>query len=266
MRDFVYHRPDSLDAARELFDQAEDPRWLAGGQTLIATMKQGMASASDLIDLGAIAGLRGISQVGDTIVTGANTRHGELAADGLVQTHIPALATLATGIGDAAVRNMGTIGGSLANNDPAADLPAAALALGAVFHTDRREIPADDFFVDLFETALDENEILVRIAWPIPVAAGYVKFPQPASRFALAAVFVARFAGSVRVAVTGAGNGVIRLPDLEAALAADFRPEAVPESVIDPADCTGDLHADPDYRAHMVAVTARRAVAAAGPA
>ena len=201
---------------------------------------------------------------GDNLLIGAMTRHADVARSNVVQAAIPALATLAVGIGDPHVRNMGTIGGSLANNDPSADYPAAALALGATIVTNKRRIPAQDFFKGLFETALDTGELITQVSFPIPQRAAYMKFPNPASRYALVGVFVAKTAGGVRVAVTGAGqNGVFRLSAFEAALNANFAPAAL-DGVSVPADgLNSDLHADADYRAHLIGVMAKRAVAAA---
>jgi len=261
---FEYHRPTTLsDALAGL--QNEDAKPLAGGMTLLPTMKQRLAAPSALIELTGIAELSGISREGGNLVIGAMTRHAEVARSSAVQGAIPALAKLAAGIGDPHVRNRGTIGGSIANNDPAADYPAAALGLGATIVTSKRRIAADDYFKGLFETALDPGEIITGVSFPVPEKAGYMKFANPASRYALVGVFVAKTAGGVRVAVTGAGaNGVFRLPDFESALAANFSPAAI-EGLTVPADGKiSDIHADADYRAHLIGVMARRAVAAAG--
>ena len=260
---FEYHRPETLSAA--VADLANpDAKVLAGGMTLLPTMKQRLASPAALIDLKSVPDLAGVVRQGDNLLIGAMTRHADVARSNVVQAAIPALATLAGGIGDPHVRNMGTIGGSLANNDPSADYPAAALALGATIVTNKRRIPAQDFFKGLFETALDTGELITQVSFPIPQRAAYMKFPNPASRYALVGVFVAKTAGGVRVAVTGAGqNGVFRLSAFETALNANFAPAAL-DGVSVPADgLNSDLHADADYRAHLIGVMAKRAVAAA---
>jgi carbon-monoxide dehydrogenase medium subunit len=265
MYQFTYHRPDSLSAAVAQLAADSDAKALAGGQTLLPTMKQRLASPSAIVDLGKIAGLDGISREGDAIVIGAMTPHADVATNAAVHQAIPALAALAEGIGDPQVRNKGTIGGSLANNDPAADYPAAALALGATIVTNKREIAADTFFKGLFETALEPGEIIVKVRFPIPQKAAYVKFPNPASRYALVGVFVARTAGGVRVAVTGAGaNGVFRANAIEAALASNFSAAALANIKIPADGLNSDIHADAAYRAHLIGVLAKRAVAAAG--
>lgn len=254
-----YHKPESIEAAVAARQAGEDAAWLAGGQTLIATMKQHLAAPSDLIDLRAL-GLSGITAEGGGVTIGATTPHAEVAASDQVPA---ALAALAGGIGDPHVRNMGTIGGSLANNDPAADYPAAVLAMGATVVTNKREIAADDFFQGLFTTALDEDEIITAVRFPAPEKAGYAKFKQPASRFCLVGVFVARVDGAARVAVTGAGeDGVFRHEGLEAALSANWSPEAVAGVEISPEGLMSDLHGDAEYRANLIGVLARRAVAA----
>ena len=264
MYNFAYHRPASLADAVQALKSAEDGRLLAGGMTLIPTLKQRLAAPSDLIDLGAIAELKGIKEDGDAILVGALTPHAEVAGSEIVRRTIPALAALAEGIGDPQVRNRGTIGGSIANNDPAADYPAAVLGLDATVRTDRREIRADDFFKGLFETALEPDEIITAVVFPKPEKAGYAKFANPASRYAMVGVMVARTGGSVRVAVTGAGPGVFRVPEMEAALASNFSPDAV-KNIKVPADgLNSDMHGSAEYRAHLVSVMAARAVAAAG--
>ena len=260
---FEYHRPDSLSAA--VADLANpEAKALAGGMTLLPTMKQRLASPAAIVDLNRIPGLAGVSREGDNLVIGAMTRHADVARDAVVQGAIPALAKLAAGIGDPHVRNRGTIGGSLANNDPTADYPAAALALGATIVTNKRRIAAQDFFKGLFETALDTGELITQVSFPIPQKAAYMKFPNPASRYALVGVFVARTAGGVRVAVTGAGaNGVFRAEAFEAALASNFAPAALDGVSVPASGLNSDLHADADYRAHLIGVMAKRAVAAA---
>ncbi len=259
---FDYQSPGSVADAASALGGAADGKYLAGGQTLLATMKQRLAAPSDLIDLGGIAELKGISVDGGTVTIGAMTTHADVAASGEVQTHIPALAAMAGDIGDPQVRNRGTIGGSLANNDPAADYPAAVLALGATIKTNQREIAADDFITGLFETALNDDEIITAVSFPACSEAAYIKFKQPASRFALVGVFVAKAADGVRVAVTGATSHAHRGPKLEAALNADFSAAAV-DSVDLPVDAmNSDIHASSEYRAHLVKVMAKRAVEA----
>ncbi|MCU0868508.1 MAG: FAD binding domain-containing protein [Burkholderiales bacterium] len=254
---------DPADAVAK-FSQADDARYLAGGQTLLAAMKLRLAAPACLIDLQRIAALRGIAADTAALTVGAMATHAEVAASPVVCDTIPALAKLAAGIGDPMVRNVGTLGGSVANDDPAADYPAAVLALDAAVHTDRRVIAADAFFTGLYETALAPGELITAVRFPIPQQAAYVKFPNPASRYALVGVFVARHAAGVRVAVTGAGaSGVFRVPAFEAALAARFAPDAIDGLGVDPAALASDLHASAEYRAHLVGVIARRAVAAA---
>ena len=260
---FNYHRPDTLEAVGAALAAAEDGRVLAGGQTLIPTLKQRLASPSDVVDLGSVPGLEGVSREGDTIVVGAMTRHAEVAASSEVQGTIPALASLADGIGDPQVRNCGTIGGSIANADPAADYPAAVVGLGATVRTDRRTIAADDFFTGLFETALEDGEIVVSVSFPIPRRAAYAKFPNPASRYAIVGVMVAETASGIRVAVTGAGDRVFRVGAMEAALGASFNPDAIRDIPVSQDGLNEDIHASAEYRAHLVGVMARRAAAAA---
>lgn len=260
MYDFVYQRPASLSEATAALRAAEDPKLLAGGMTLIPTLKQRLAQPSHLISLAAIPDLAGIRLEGGRLIIGAMTRHAVVAASAEVGRAIPALARLADGIGDAQVRNRGTIGGSVANNDPAADYPAAVLGLGAVVRTTLRDIPADDFFTGMFETALEAGEIITAIDFPVPEAAGYCKAPNPASRYATVGVMVARVGGAVRVAVTGAGPCVFRVPEMEQALAARFAPEALAGIRLPPDGLNTDIHADAEYRAHLVGVMAGRAV------
>jgi aerobic carbon-monoxide dehydrogenase medium subunit len=260
---FEYHRPQSLaDAAAGL--AKSDAKVLAGGMTLLPTMKQRLASPTALIDLKNVKELAGISRDGDNLVIGAMTRHADVARSNVAQAAIPALASLAGVIGDPAVRYMGTIGGSIANNDPAADYPAAALALGATIVTNKRRVLAQDFFKGLFETALETEELITQVSFPIPQKAAYMKFRNPASRYALVGVFVAKTAGGVRVAVTGAGqNGVFRAADFEKALSANFTPDALNKVAVPANELISDLHGDADYRAHLIGVMAKRAVAAA---
>jgi len=237
---------------------------LAGGQSLVGSMKLRLAQPGTLVDLSGIAELKGIRKEGDALVIGAMTRHAEIAASAAVKGAIPALAALAHAIGDRQVRNMGTIGGSLANNDPAADWPAAVLGLGATVQTNKRKIGADEFFKGMFETALADDELIVAVSFPVPKKAGYAKFPNPASRFALVGVFVAQTGSGVRVAVTGAASSVFRSKALEDALGKSFTADAAKAVKLDANGLNGDLHASPEYRAHLIAVMAARAVAAAG--
>lgn len=242
---------------------APGAKLLAGGQTLIAAMKMRLANPSELIDISGLEELSHIRPSGKELVIGAAVTHHAVATSEAVARSIPALARLAAGIGDPAVRYAGTIGGSLSNNDPAADYPAGALALAATLRTDRRSIPADDFFTGMFTSALDEDEILVEIGFAVPDRAGYVKFRNPASRYAMPGVFVAKTGSHVRVAVTGAASCVFRVPDMEAALLDDFTPDAVSSVRVDPESLTSDIHASAEYRSHLITVLARRAVAEA---
>jgi carbon-monoxide dehydrogenase medium subunit len=233
---------------------------LAGGQTLLASMKQRLLAPEQLVDLGGLAELQGVCQDGDHLVIGAFTRHQDVASNTLVRQHIPGLAALANGIGDKQIRAMGTLGGSVANNDPAACYPSALLALGATVVTHQRQLAADDFFQGLYSTALEPGELILAIRFPIPQRAAYAKFKQSASRFALVGVCVAQTATGVRVAVTGAGNGVFRHAGLEAALNQSFTPEAVNGVAVDASELNGDLHASAEYRAHLITVQTQRAV------
>lgn len=262
MQAFDYRRPGTVNEADLALKAAPGAKLLAGGQTLIPTLRLRLATPETIIDLSHVASLRGIARKDGGIAIGAMTTHAMVAASGDVKDALPGLAKLAGGIGDPQVRHRGTIGGSIANNDPAADYPAAVLALGATLNTSKRSIPADDFFQGLFSTALEENEILTEIAFPIPQSFAYAKFDQPASRFALVGVAVARTAGGVRVAVTGAGEaGVFRWTAAEKALAANFAPSALDNVTLDPSNVLSDVHGSADYRAHLVGVMARRAVA-----
>jgi aerobic carbon-monoxide dehydrogenase medium subunit len=256
---FQLHQPKSVNEAVALLKQG-DSRPLAGGQTLVAAMKLRLSATENLVDLGAIPELRGITREGDAIVIGATTRHAEVAASDLVKQSIPALALMAGGIGDRQVRNLGTLGGSVANSDPAACYPAAVLGLGASIRTDRRQIAADDFFKGVFETALEEGEIITAISFPIPKKAGYEKFRNPASRFAMVGVFVCEGDAGVRVAITGCGPCVSRSAELEQALANDFNPAAAKAVKLSPDGLNTDLHASAEYRAHLIPVIASRAV------
>ncbi|MFQ5439565.1 MAG: FAD binding domain-containing protein [Paracoccaceae bacterium] len=259
-----YQRPGSVAEAAAALAAGDDAKVLAGGQTLLPTMKQRLAAPSDLVDIRAIDGMSGISADGATLTIGAATTHAEVAGNADVARLCPALASLAGGIGDPAVRNQGTIGGSVANNDPAADYPAAVLALGATVVTSKREIGADDFFEGLFSTALDDDEIITALRFAVPEAAGYAKFAQPASRFALVGVFAAKTDAGVRVAVTGAGeDGVYRHAGFEAALSSNWSPSAIEGVDVAPDGLMSDIHASADYRANLVGVMAKRAVAKA---
>lgn len=258
MYQFEYVKASSVqDATSQTGDEIA---FLGGGQSLLGAMRLRLAAPTKLVDLGGLGDLRGVEYSGDTIDIKALTTHAAVAADGTVRQHIPALTTLAGGIGDRQVRNVGTIGGSIANNDPASDYPAGVMGLGATVLTDRRKIAADDFFTGMYETALEPGELILQVSFPVPEAAGYVKFKQAASRYALVGVFVARFEDSVRVAVTGAGPGVFRCEPLEKALAGDFSTDAARRVTVSPDDLVGDIHAGPDYRAHLIPVLAARAV------
>jgi carbon-monoxide dehydrogenase medium subunit len=263
MHDFGYHRPASAADAAGLLAQKSEAKIVAGGMTLIPTLKQRLAQPSDLVDLGGIAALKGVKAEGAGITIGAMTTHAEVSRSADVRNAIPALAALAGGIGDPQVRNRGTIGGSVANSDPAADYPAAVLALGATIRTNKREIKADDFFKGMFETALQDGEIITAIHFPKPDKAGYSKFPNPASRYAIVGVFVAKAGSGVRIAVTGAGPCAFRSKELESALAASFTPDAAKAVKIKADGFNTDLHATAAYRAHLVSVMASRAVSAA---
>ena len=261
---FTFHRPSSVRQAANLLAKSEDAKLLAGGQTLIPTMKQRLASPASLIDLSLIEGLSGIELRGRSIVIGAMTRHAEVADSPVVQENLPALAELAGEIGDPHVRNMGTIGGSLANNDPNADYPAAALGLGATIVTNKRRIAADEFFTGMFETALGADEIVTKVMFPLPKKAAYVKFANPASRYALVGVLVSKRGREIRVAVTGAGaNGVFRVTAFEEALQRRFGPKSLDGLSVPAAGLNSDIHGSAEYRAHLIGVLARRAVAAA---
>lgn len=264
MYEFNYHRPASLAEAKRLLAASEEAKLLGGGMTLLPTMKMRLARPSDLIDLAAVAELKGIEDTGSAVTIGAMTRHAEVENSEVVQKAIPSLAALAGMIGDAQVRNRGTLGGSIANSDPAADYPAAVLALNATIRTDQREIAADDYFLGMFETALAPGELVVSVSFPKPRNAAYAKFPNPASRYAVAGVMVAQTADGVRVAVTGAGACAFRATELEKALASSFSATALDGLSIDATDLNGDLHASAEYRAHLVVVMARRAVQSLG--
>lgn len=256
---FNYESPATLDQALQLV--AAGGQALAGGQTLLGSMKLRLAAPDQLVDLRAIPELSHIGRQGNALVVGAMARHADVATHAEVVNSLPALAQLAGSIGDKQVRAMGTLGGSLANNDPAADYPAAVLALGGTIHTSTRQISADDYFQGLFATALEPGELITAVHFPIPRKAAYVKFPQPASLFALIGVFVAQFDQGVRVAVTGGGNGVFRHAAMEEALSRHFAPQALDGVRTDAGELSSDLHGSSEYRAHLVGVMAKRAVA-----
>jgi len=264
MYTFEYQQPKTLaDAGAALARSGGKP--LAGGQSLVAAMKLRLAQPGTLVDLAGLPELKGIRKEGNALVIGAMTRHADIAVSALVKGAIPAIAGVAEGIGDRQVRNMGTIGGSLANNDPAADWPAAVLGLDATVHTSKRKIAAVDFFRGMFETALEPDEIITAVSFPVPKKAAYAKFPNPASRFALVGVFVAQLGdGSVRVAVTGAAPSVFRASALEAALGKSFTADAAKGVKMEANGLNTDLHGSAAYRAHLISVMAARAVAAAG--
>lgn len=261
MYEFEYHRPRTLSEAIDTLKQAEDGELLAGGQTLIPTLKQRLAQPSDLIDLAGIDEIKGIRREGDALVIGAMTPHAEVATSEQVRDTIPGLASLANHIGDPQVRNRGTIGGSIANADPAADYPSAVVGLGATVNTADKPIAADEFFTGMFETALEEHDVVVSVTFPIPQSSTYEKFPNPASRYAIAGAFVCRIGGRVRVAITGAGPSVFRVPEMETALENHFSPDALQGVEIGSDGLNSDIHASAEYRAHLVTVMARRAVA-----
>jgi len=264
MENFNYHRPSSVTEAVKAMQAASDGKFLSGGMTLVPTLKLGLASPSDVIDLGGLKN-NGVSVTGGKAVIKAGTTHSEVAADQALRSAIPALSKLAAGIGDPHVRNRGTIGGSVANNDPAADYPAAVLGLNASVQTNTRSIPADQFFTGMFETALAPDEIITAVEFPVPKRAAYAKFPNPASLYAMVGVFVAELAdGSVRVAVTGAGPKVFRVPQMESALKSNFSADAIAGISVPASGLNSDMHASPEYRAHLISVMARRAVTAAG--
>jgi aerobic carbon-monoxide dehydrogenase medium subunit len=265
MYTFEYHRAESVADAAKLLASRPEAKLLAGGHTLLPTMKLRLAAPKALVDLGRVAELKGVERKGNALFIGAMTTHAEVADSGVVKSSIPGLAALAEMIGDPHVRHRGTIGGSIANNDPSADYPAALLALGGTIATNRREIKADAFFTGLFSTALQDGEIITRISFPLPTKFAYSKFPNPASRYALVGVAVAQTGGASRVAVTGAGNnGVFRHTAMEAALGKDWSAAALNGIATDAGRMVSDIHGDAAYRAHLVGVMARRAVEAAG--
>jgi carbon-monoxide dehydrogenase medium subunit len=260
MYDFAYQKPSSLADAVKVLSGDPDAKALAGGQTFIPVLKQRLNKPSTVVDLSKL-GLSGITVSGDKVTIGAMTRHADIAANADIKAKIPGLAHQASLIGDEAVRHRGTMGGSLANNDPAACYPSALLALGGTIKTDRRSIAADDFFQGMFTTALEQGEIITSIELPIPEKSAYEKFRNPASRYAIVGVFVAKFASGVRLAITGAGQGgVFRHTEMEKALSANFSPDAINGIVMSPDDLNSDIHASAEYRAHLIGVVSKRAV------
>ncbi len=262
MKSFEFQRPGSVAEAVALLRADDGAKLLAGGQSLLPVLKLDLAQPSQVVSLAGCAGLKGIRSEGGELVIGALTTHAEVAASAEVRQRIPALASLAAGIGDRQVRNRGTIGGSLAHADPAADYPAGVLGLGATIVTDRRSIPADQLFTGLFATVLAPDEVIIEVRFPVPERAAYAKFPHPASKYALAGVLVARTGGGVRVAVTGAGASVFRVPAWEASLGASFSPDSLGAGAVAAGDLRSDGDASAEYRAHLVSVLARRAVRA----
>jgi len=260
MYNFEYHKPSSLSEAASLLAANEDAKLLAGGQTYIPTLKQRLARPSTLIDLSGIAELKGIKAEGDGVTIGAMTRHAEVASSDVVKSTTPYVAEMALIIGDPAVRNRGTIGGSISNNDPAADYPGAIIALNGTVRTNKRELSAEEFFLGMFETALEPDEIVTAVHFPKADKARYEKFRHPASRYAMVGVFVAKKGGEVRVAVTGAGPCAFRLTDMEQALTRNWSSSAVDGVNVDPSSLNGDLHGSAEYRAHLIKVMTKRAV------
>ncbi len=262
MYNFDYHKATSLELAEEIFRNSEDPVYLAGGMTLIPTMKQRLARPSDVIDLGGVGGLAGIDSGSGILTVKSMTTHSAVAVNSDVVSAIPALGNVAGGIGDPHVRNRGTIGGSIANNDPAADYPAALVGLDATVVTTQRKIPAEEFFVGMFETSLEEGELISSVRFAVPDVAAYMKFPNPASRYAIVGVMVARFGEQVRVAVTGAGAAVFRASEMEQALVSEFSVQAIEDVTVPMENLNADIHAGQEYRANLVGVMAARAIKA----
>ncbi|KAA0076508.1 FAD binding domain-containing protein [Tardiphaga sp. 866_E4_N2_1] len=264
MYEFKYHRPSTVRQAANLLIKNEDAKLIAGGHTLVPVMKQRLAAPPHIIDLSHIEGVDGIEMKGRSLVIGALAKHAAVAASPIVGEAIPALAELAGLIGDPAVRHKGTIGGSLANNDPTADYPAAVMALGATITTNKRKLKPEEFFQGLFTTALEADEIITKVSFPVPKKAAYIKFRNQASRYALVGVFVARLPSGVRVTVTGAGSdGVFRVEEFEAALQKRFSPKALDGLTVPAEGLNSDLHGSAEYRAHLIGVLAKRAVEAA---
>tara|TARA_B100000927_G_scaffold56507_1_gene43328 strand:+ start:1392 stop:2189 length:798 start_codon:yes stop_codon:yes gene_type:complete len=261
MYNFLYEKPNTIEEVEKILNENEESKILAGGQTLIPTMKQRLASPSTLIDISDINELKFINDNGDTITVGATCTHNEVLSSEIIKSKIPSLAALAEGIGDPHVRNMGTIGGSISNNDPTADYPTACLSLKAKIKTNKKEISAEDFFVGLFETALEENEIVISIEFSVPQKASYMKFPNPASRYAMAGVYISVFDDGVNVSVTGASeNGVFKWTEMEEALAEELTVEKAKSVNLSSEGVMSDIHADSAYRANLVDVMATRAV------
>ena len=261
MYNFLYEKPNTIEEVEKILNENEDSKILAGGQTLIPTMKQRLASPSTLIDISDINELKFINDNGDTITVGATCTHNEVLSSEIIKSKIPSLAALAEGIGDPHVRNMGTIGGSISNNDPTADYPTACLSLKAKIKTNKKEISAEDFFVGLFETALEENEIVISIEFSVPQKASYMKFPNPASRYAMAGVYISVFDDGVNVSVTGASeNGVFKWTEMEEALSEELTVEKAKSVNLSSEGVMSDIHADSAYRANLVDVMATRAV------
>lgn len=263
MKEFNYHRPTKVADAVKLIKKARNGKLMSGGMTLIPTMKQGLANPSDIIDLGGLKN-SGVAASASKVTIKAGTTHTQVAESEALKKALPALATVAGAVGDPHVRNKGTIGGSIANNDPAADYPAALLGLGATVITNARKVAADKFFTGMFSTALKRDEIVTAVEFPVAKRAGYAKFPNPASRYAMVGVFVSQDkSGKVRVAVTGAGPSVFRVPEMETALERSFTPDALAGVTVNAKGLNSDMHGSAEYRAHLVNVMARRAVAAA---
>ncbi len=261
MYNFDYHKPKSLAEAVAAIKKASDGKLIAGGQTLIPTLKQRLAQPSDLVDLSGVAELSGIKVDGKTVTIGAMTKHHQVAISAEVAKAIPALHEMAGLIGDPQVRNLGTLGGSIANADPAADYPAAIVGLKASIKTNERTISGDDFFKGIFTTALKDGEIIVSVTFQAPDKSTYQKFRNPASRFAMVGVLVAKYGNEVRVAVTGAGPSVFRVKAMEDALAKNWSPDAVANIKVPSSGLNSDIHGNAEYRAHLVTVMAKRAVA-----
>ena len=260
MENFNYVRPAKLADAVKAMKKAKDGKFLSGGMTLIPALKQGLAEPTDVIDLSGLENT-GVKAGAKSVIIKAGTTHAEVAGNKDLKKAIPGLAALASGIGDPHVRHKGTIGGSVANNDPAADYPAACMALSATIHTSDRKLAADKFFTGMFSTALKDTEVVTEIEFPVPKKSGYAKFPNPASLYAMVGVFVAQMGdGSVRVAVTGAGPGVFRVPEMEAALSKSFSAKALDGIVVKSKNLNSDMHASAEYRAHLIGVMAKRAV------
>ncbi len=263
MQNFNYHRATSLADAVAALQGKEDGKYLGGGMSLVPVMKQDLAQPTDLVSLADLNEIKGVRLTGDIVSIGAMTTHAEVADSDVVKSAIPGLATMADGIGDPQVRNRGTLGGSVAHADPAADYPAGIVGLNATVRTHARAINADEFFTGMFETALEPGELITAVHFPTPVKSAYAKFANPASKYAIVGVFVAQFADQVRVAVTGAATSVFRVPEMEAALAQSFTPDAIQDITVPADDMADDADAGPEYRAHLVTVMAKRAVAAA---